>query len=176
MQFLEKGALSAARELIGYRLYCRQPDGTLVGGMIVETEAYTQDDVASHSYKGETARTKTMFGPAGHVYVYFTYGIHYCMNIVAGHQGRGEGVLIRALELDKGRETARQRRKRPDSELTDGPAKVCQALGVTLSDNGQPLGGDRFILRPPVRQVATKATERIGISRGKELLWRFIIQ
>jgi DNA-3-methyladenine glycosylase len=148
----------------------------LVGGVITETEAYTEDDAASHSYKGETPRSKVMFGPAGHVYVYFTYGMHYCLNIVTGKPSSGEAVLIRALVLDKGLGIARRRRNRPDSELTDGPAKVCQALGVGLADNGEPIDGGRFVLLPPLRSYAITVTKRIGISRGKEALWRFVIQ
>jgi DNA-3-methyladenine glycosylase len=176
LTFLENSAVTVARILIGWRLYCVQSDGSVVGGIITETEAYNQNDAASHSYRGETPRTKVMFGPAGHVYVYFTYGMHYCMNIVTGPEERGEAVLIRSLQLDKGIAIARERRQRPDSELTDGPAKICQALGVGRGDNGKSVNGERFKLEPPLREYSIVATERIGIREAKERLWRFIIQ
>lgn len=174
---LEAGAVSAARQLIGWRLYSQEADG-LVGGMIVETEAYTQQDAASHSYNGQTRRNQIMFGPAGYIYAYFTYGMHYCMNIVTGKQGDGEAVLIRALVPDKGLDTIRERRNnRPDSELTNGPAKVCQALNITRDDNGVKLGEGRFVLLPPDNtKLDIIATRRIGISREKDRLWRFITE
>jgi len=174
LEFLEAGAVKAARELIGWRLYAEQADGSLVGGTIIETEAYHMDDAASHSYKGQTERTKVMFGPAGYLYVYFTYGMHYCLNIVTGHEGIGEAVLIRALELDQGVDLARERRHRPDNELTDGPAKVCQALGVNLSDYGLRINRSRIKLLPPTKKYKTKATPRIGITKDKDRLWRFV--
>jgi DNA-3-methyladenine glycosylase len=173
--FLSGDAVETATRLLGWRLYVVQPDGTEVGGEIIETEAYRGDDAASHSYKGETPRTKTMFGPAGHIYVYFTYGMHYCMNIVTGPVGSGEAVLIRALALDRGIEYAREQRgRRRDEELANGPAKVCQALGVTLADDGRALDGARFRLDPPLRKIRYEKTPRIGISRDKDRLWRFI--
>ena len=166
--------MKAARELIGWRLYAEQLDGSLVGGAIVETEAYHMKDAASHSYKGKTERTRAMFGPSGHLYVYFTYGMHYCLNIVTGKEGIGEGVLIRALELDSGLDIARARRRRPDSELTDGPAKICQALGVTMADYGLKINSSRIRLLPPLKKYKTKATPRIGITKDKDRLWRFV--
>lgn len=173
LHFLEEGAVKAARDLIGWRLYAEQPDGTLVGGVILETEAYTMEDAASHSYKGETARTKVMFGPSGHLYVYFTYGMHYCLNIVTGEKGVGEAVLVRALKIDEGVDVARQRRNRPDAELANGPAKICQALGVNLADNGQELNGSRMKLLPPLKKYKIETTMRIGITKDKDRPWRF---
>jgi len=171
---LEEGAVSAARQLIGWHLYT--VDGSSrVGGAIIEAEAYTQEDAASHSYRGRTPRTEIMFGPAGYVYVYFSYGMHWCMNIVTGQNGRGEAVLIRAIEPDEGIEIMRKRRNnRPDSELTDGPAKVCQALGVTGVDSGVRLNDGKFLLLPPRSTYEVKATERIGISKDTHRLWRFV--
>ena len=170
LEFLEAGALSAARELIGWQLFV---DG--VGGTIVETEAYTQEDAASHSFNGQTPRNSIMFGPAGHVYVYFTYGMHWCMNIVTGKEGQGEAVLIRAILPEVGVELIRKRRgNKPDAQLTNGPAKVCQALGISSADNGLSIDGERFHLKPPVKSFEIEAKLRIGISKDKDRLWRFV--
>lgn len=172
---LSEDAVTVARELIGARLYTVAPNGDKVGGIIVETEAYNQDDAASHSYKGKTPRTEVMFGSAGHVYVYFTYGMHWCMNIVTGRLGRGEAVLIRAIEPDKGIEIMRKRRNnRPDHELANGPAKVCQALGVTGKNNGEKVNNGHILLLPKTQEHQVQATERIGISKDTQRLWRFI--
>jgi len=172
---LTKDAVSTAKRLIGYRLYTVEPNGTKIGGTIIETEAYNQDDAASHSYKGKTPRTEVMFGPAGHIYVYFTYGMHWCMNIVVGEEGRGEAVLIRALIPDSGVDIIRKRRKnKPDHELTNGPAKVCQALAVTGIDNGAKINNSRFLILPPLQQLTYEATERIGITKDTHRLWRFV--
>lgn len=172
---LGQDAVTVARELIGARLYVTTSAGEKVGGMIVETEAYNQDDAASHSYKGQTPRTEVMFGPAGRLYVYFTYGMHWCMNIVAGQSGRGEAVLIRAIEPDSGVVIMRKRRgDRPDHELTNGPAKLCQALGITGQNNGEKVNNGHIILLPRDQKHRTEATERIGISRDTHRLWRFI--
>lgn len=176
-ELLAKGSVSAARGLIGWRLYSVEPDGTKVGGAIVETEAYSQEDAASHSYRGQTPRTEIMFGPAGHVYIYFTYGMHWCMNIVTGEAGHGQGVLLRAIEPDAGIDTIRKRRNgRPDHELTDGPAKLCQALAVTGADAGAKVNDSRFVLLPPLRKYKVQATERIGITKDTHRLWRFVAQ
>lgn len=176
-EFLAKDAVLAAQQLIGSRLYTVGPNAVKVGGVIVETEAYNQDDAASHSYKGKTPRTEVMFGPAGHVYVYFTYGMHWCMNIVVGEEGRGEAVLIRAIQPDSGLEIIQKRRNnKPDHELTNGPAKVCQALAVTGVDNGARLNESRFLLLPPKKKLEYKATERIGITKDTHRLWRFVAE
>lgn len=172
---LESGAVSAARALIGWRLYAKEPDGTLTGGTIIETEAYTQEDAASHSYRGQTPRTEVMFGPAGGIYIYFTYGMHWCMNIVTGKPGHGEAVLLRALSPDKGIAVMSSRRgKSPESKLTDGPAKLCQALNITGEDNGSVLGKSRIIIECPLEKLKVHATKRIGIKNNTHRLWRFI--
>jgi DNA-3-methyladenine glycosylase len=172
---LTQSAVTVAQNLLGHRLYTVAPDGTKVGGEIIETEAYNQDDAASHSYRGKTPRTEVMFGPAGHMYVYFTYGMHWCMNIVTGEEERGEAVLIRAIQPDEGIEIMRKRRNnRPNDELTNGPAKVCQALDVTGKDNGVKLNEGRFILLPPTEKLDYIATERIGITKDTHRLWRFV--
>jgi len=173
---LEQGAVAAASDLIGWRLYVREADGTLTGGTIIETEAYTQEDAASHSSRGRTPRTDIMFGPAGHIYVYFTYGMHWCMNIVTGHEGYGEAVLIRALRPDSGLDYMRARRgNQPDSQLTSGPAKLCQALAVSGYDKGAALNHGRFALLPPDQpRPKVQATKRIGITKDTHRLWRFV--
>lgn len=118
-----------------------------------------------------------MFRVAGHIYVYFTYGMHWCMNIVTGPLGSGEAVLIRALQPDKGLTLIRTRRgDKPDNELTNGPAKLCQALGVNGRDNGTFIDGDRFVLLPPRTKLRTKATPRIGIRHDTYRLWRFVVE
>lgn len=172
---LKQGAVKAAEGLIGWRFYRTQPDGSKVGGTIIETEAYTQEDAASHSYRGKTPRTEIMFGPAGYLYVYFTYGMHWCVNIVTGVDDHGEAVLLRAIEPDAGLELIRKRRNyRPDRELTNGPAKFCQALGITGQDNGQRLNMGEFELLKPTSDYRTHATPRIGISQDTHRLWRFV--
>ncbi len=142
-------ALRAAPNLLGWVLVHDSRDGT-TAGIIVETEAYTAHDAASHSYRGKTARTEVMFGPAGHLYVYFTYGMHYCINVVTGAEGNGEAVLIRALEPIEGLELMKQRRGQTDElQLTNGPAKLTQAMGIAKPNNGEfLLGNGRLHLKP----------------------------
>lgn len=142
---LETTAL--ARRLLSYGLYVVNPDGSRCGGVIVETEAYLADDEASHSYRGRTARNASMFLPAGHVYVYRSYGIHWCVNVVTAAEGIGEAVLLRALEPRRNVEKMHQRRGIPvpppggrlDRRLTNGPGKLCQALGICAAFDGCPL-------------------------------------
>ena len=171
-----QGAVAAAKGLIGWRLYVQEIDGGQTGGIIVETEAYTQEDAASHSYRGRTPRTDIMFGPAGHVYVYFTYGMHWCMNIVTGPEGHGEAVLIRAMRPENGLKHMQKRRgNKPESQLADGPAKLCQALAITGADNGAAVNDSRIFLLPPEQAPPeVLATERIGITKDTHRLWRFV--
>lgn len=156
----------------------RQIDGHLLRAKIVETEAYDQTDVASHSYKGRTQRTEVMFGPSGYLYVYFTYGMHYCCNVVVGEKDYGAAVLIRAVEPLDGIEFMEERRGRGGVEVTNGPAKVCQALSIDRLFNGHNLrsGELRLIPSSPIAQSSIIQTTRIGISHGKEVPWRFYLK
>jgi DNA-3-methyladenine glycosylase len=148
-------------------------------GRIVETEAYDQSDAASHSYKGRTPRVDVMFGPPGHLYVYFTYGMHYCGNIVTGSEGHGSGVLIRAIEPLQGLEIMEQNRGGKNGiELTNGPAKFCQAYRIDRSWNGHDLTKKPLVLDllPPLPQETIVQTTRIGITQAKDVPWRFYIK
>lgn len=177
-QMLAVPAADAARRLLGCVLE-RELDGKIVRVKIVETEAYDQTDAASHSYKGRTPRTDIMFGPAGFLYVYFTYGMHYCCNIVTGHDGEGAAVLIRAVEPLEGLDALQQRRPgRSGVELTNGPAKLCQALAIDKRMNGHDLTESPLTLRLrlPLPASAVQVTPRIGISQAKDVPWRFYIK
>lgn len=166
--------IEVAKRLLGCELE-RILGGKLLRVRIVETEAYDQTDAASHSFNGQTQRTDVMFGPAGHLYVYFTYGMHYCCNVVVGPEGYGAAVLIRAVEPLEGLETMEKYRGRGGTELTNGPAKLCQALGIDKKMNGHDLAEAPFRLTMqdelPKERIAT--TTRIGISKAKHEPWRF---
>lgn len=174
--FLDSRASEAAPRLLGCELV-RTYEGKELRVKIVETEAYDQTDVASHSYKGMTERTRVMFGSSGHLYVYFTYGMHYCCNIVVGGDGVGAAVLLRAVEPIEGSEVMEGLRNKRGYELTNGPAKVCQALAIGKALNGHDLrsGQLQLILRPPVEDAFITQTTRIGISKGKDVPWRFYL-
>ncbi len=178
LDWLSEPAEVVAPQLLGCILE-RELDGQLLRGRIVETEAYSQSDAASHSYRGRTPRTDVMFGPAGHLYVYFTYGMHYCCNIVAGPDGQGAAVLIRALEPLDGLEVMRHRRRGlDDRQLTNGPAKLCQAFDINKTWNGHDLSQAplRLIRQPAVPQDQIVQTTRVGISRAKDVPWRFYLK
>lgn len=146
-------------------------------GKIVETESYDQTDEASHSFRGITPRTKIMFGPAGFAYVYFTYGMHHCFNIVTGKIGEGSAVLIRALEPIEGLDAMSVNRKTESKQLTNGPAKLCQALQIDRSYNGHNLSTPPLyiISEPPIASSKITKTTRVGISKDTHRLWRFYI-
>jgi len=149
--------------------------GVRTTGRIVETEAYTADDPASHSFRGRTARNEVMFGPAGHLYVYLSYGIHCCANVVTGAEGDGQAVLIRAVEPFDGAEQMFERRGR--HPLADGPGKLCQALGIGLADNGTDLDSHASAIRifddgtPPPADPTVGP--RVGITKAVDVPWRF---
>lgn len=158
-----------ARALVGVRLFV---DG--VGGLIVETEAYDGMDAASHSFRGETARNASMFGPPGIAYVYRSYGLHWCLNLVCRESGQGAAVLIRALEPLSGIATMRRRRGRDDPKLLcAGPGRLAQALGIDGRHDGLSLGRSPFALLPAERRRPIFCSARIGIAQAKDVPWRF---
>jgi DNA-3-methyladenine glycosylase len=165
----DDSSLQVARALIGTVLLV---DG--VGGVIVETEAYDRDDPASHSHGGPRPRNASMFGPAGHAYVYRSYGIHWCLNFVCREAGHGAGVLIRALEPTNGLAQMRRRRGLDDERLLcAGPGRVGQALGITPTHDGLPLDRPPFELRPAAKKPRIVTGRRIGISKAQDMPWRF---
>lgn len=177
---MEQGALKVAPYLLGMKLSTRL-DGRVTSGIIVEVEAYeAKGDEASHTFRGETKRNKIMFGAAGLCYVYFTYGMHYCVNVVTGKQGVGSAVLIRAIEPIQGEKIMLNRRKRVEgTRITNGPAKLTQALGIDKELLGEDLLSSKRIWLEPFRKVTKSEitrSARIGISKAKELEWRFYIK
>ncbi|MCE9605653.1 MAG: DNA-3-methyladenine glycosylase [Planctomycetia bacterium] len=158
-----------ARRLIGWKLLV---DGA--GGPIVETEAYDHEDPASHSFGGPTKRNASLFGPPGRIYVYRSYGIHWCLNFVCCEAGHGAGVLIRALEPTTRLDLMRSRRGVDDERrLCSGPGNVCQALGITHAHDGLSLDSAPFQLLPPQKRAPVVVGPRIGITKAIELPWRF---
>ncbi len=176
--WLQDDAEQVAPRLLGCKLHVIR-GGEELSGIIVETEAYDQTDAASHTYRGQTPRNSSMFGPAGRLYVYFTYGMHFCCNVVAGKDGFGSGVLIRAIEPVAGLEYMKRRRGgRSGHELTNGPGKTCQALGINREDNGHDLSRPPILLEAsqPLENSQIVRTTRIGISNDKHRPWRFYIK
>ena len=168
-EFFARTVHEVAPELIGATLLV---DG--VGGTIVEVEAYDQDDPASHGFRGLTARTASMFGPPGHAYVYRSYGIHWCLNLVCAEEGRSEAALVRALEPTAGVETMRERRGlEAERALCSGPGKLCQALGITRILDGLSLDEPPFELRARAAKPPLAVGRRIGITRAVEQPWRY---
>ncbi len=175
--FYLQPTVEVARALLGRWLVARADEGW-VGGRIVEAEAYTQDDPASHSYRGKTERNAAMFGPPGTAYVYLIYGMHECFNAVCQPEGVGEAVLIRALEPTVGLEQMFLRRGQVHwTQLCRGPGNLCRALGITRAFNGESLMTGRVQIwageSVPDSQVGV--SPRIGISQATERLWRFYL-
>jgi DNA-3-methyladenine glycosylase len=168
-EFFARSVHEVAPELIGATLLV---DG--VGGRIAEVEAYDQDDPASHGFRGPTARTASMFGPPGHAYVYRSYGVHWCLNLVCAEEGRSEAALVRALEPTHGLEAMRERRRLEAARaLCSGPGKLCQALGITRVLDGLPLDESPFELLARESEPPLVVGPRIGITRAVGQPWRY---
>ncbi len=168
--FFARDVNEVARELVGATLLV---DG--VGGTIVEVEAYDHDDPAAHGFRGRTARNASMFGPAGQAYVYRSYGIHWCLNLVCGGEGVPAAVLLRALEPTDGLERMRERRGLDEIRLLcSGPGRLCQALGVSREHDGLRLDRPPFEIHAPSEETVVTAARRIGITRAAELPWRYV--
>lgn len=172
--FYLQPTLKVAQQLIGKILY-RKVNGRVLSGKIVETEAYLKNDPACHASRGMTERNKVMFGEAGRAYVYFTYGMHHCFNIVTQKEGVAEAVLIRAVEPLEGIEIMRKNRKLPTAncELTNGPAKLCQAFGIDKRLNGVDMTKGDFVILDSKNKEKIKKATRIGITEYMGKLWRF---
>jgi DNA-3-methyladenine glycosylase len=167
--FFARSVHEVAPDLIGTILLV---DG--VGGTIVEVEAYDEEDPASHAFRGRTERNSAMFGPPGHAYVYRSYGVHWCLNLVCDVEGRAEAVLVRALEPTRGLHAMRARRGvREERALCSGPGKLCQALSVTGAHDGLPLDAPPFELRARETVPLVATGRRIGIGRAAERPWRY---
>lgn len=183
--FYLRPTLQVAKDLLGKHIVRIHRGKTLIG-KIVEVESYREDDPASHSFRGKTKRNEVMFGEGGYLYVYFTYGMHFCANVVTGPEGRGEAVLIRAVEPIEGVAVMRRnrgidasgRRGNGGMNLTNGPAKLCQAFGIGRKENGTDLLGDEIFIvdgeQFPSRMIGRSS--RIGIRKGVEKKWRFFVR
>jgi len=178
--FYARPSVEVARELLGRLLVRRLPDGTRLVGRIVEAEAYREDDPASHSYRGRTPRTDVMFGPPGHLYVYFTYGMHFCMNVVTGADGEGSAVLLRAAEPLEGlAEMARRRGTDIPRLLCAGPGRLCQAFGVAREHNGIDLvrgSAMRIEVGSPVPDHEVAIGPRVGVNVAVDRPWRYALR
>ncbi len=173
--FYGRDTALVARELLGKILVHNSADG-LTAGMIVETEAYVQGDPACHAYRGVTPRNRAMFGPPGRAYIYFTYGMHYCFNVVTASEGVGEAVLIRALEPLEGMDLMRRRRRRPRlQELCSGPARLVQAMGIDPGMYGHDLTREPLVVvrGDDIPEEGVVVTTRVGIREAAHLPLRF---
>ncbi|HWG56908.1 MAG TPA: DNA-3-methyladenine glycosylase [Gaiellaceae bacterium] len=168
--FFARSVHEVAPELVGATLLVDD-----VGGRIVEVEAYDATDPASHGFRGRTSRNAAMFGPPGHAYVYRSYGLHWCLNLVCEEEGSAAAVLVRAVEPTRGLEAMRERRGVADERLlASGPGRLCQALAVTREHDGLPLDEPPFELHPRVGAPQVAAGRRIGITRAADLPWRHV--
>jgi DNA-3-methyladenine glycosylase len=171
-QLLDGGVHDVARRILGWTLL---HDG--VGGRIVEVEAYSPEDPASHAYRGRTPRNGSMFGPAGTLYVYRSYGIHWCANVACEGEGVGAAVLLRALEPTHGLDEMRRRRGgAPDRTLCAGPGRLTEALDITIACDGLSVAEPPFTLVPPREPVEVATTPRVGITKAAELPWRYVVR
>lgn len=185
INFYNREVKSVAKSLLG-KIFARKIDDLLLSGRIIEVEAYDgKHDEASHSFIGMTKRNEVMFGKAGHLYVYFTYGMHFCPNVVTGKEGFGAAVLIRAIEPLEGIPSLAINRFNKENisqkeliNLCNGPAKICQAFDLKREQNGINLcGNEIFILdAPEIPTGKIVSTTRIGIKKSIDLLWRYYIK
>jgi len=167
--FFDRSVHEVAPDLIGATMLVNG-----VGGIIVEVEAYHHTEPAAHSYNGPTPRNQIMFGPPGYVYVYRSYGIHWCVNFVCEKAGSAAAVLIRALEPTHGLAAMRRRRHAVDPHaLCSGPGKLTEALGITIAHNTLPLDQAPFVLHARTEDVEIATGIRIGITKAVELPWRY---
>jgi DNA-3-methyladenine glycosylase len=167
--FFDRSVHEVAPDLIGATFLF---DGA--GGLIVEVEAYHHTDPAAHSFGGMTARNAVMFGPPGVAYVYRSYGIHWCVNVVCEAEGSASAVLIRALQPTQGVAAMRRRRGLEDERLLcSGPGRLCEALAITGAENGLPLNRQPFELRARAADVDIMTGRRIGITKAADLPWRY---
>ncbi|MBI3004534.1 MAG: DNA-3-methyladenine glycosylase [Ignavibacteriales bacterium] len=179
--FYLRPTIQVARELLG-KFLVRRLRGKLLIGKIVEVEAYRGVlDPASHAYRGKTKRNEVMFWEGGHLYVYFTYGMHFCANVVTRNEGIGEAVLLRAVEPVKGIGTMQRNRRKSRLEtkkLTSGPAKFCQAFGITQKENGTDLMGNTIFIAngEKIARSQIGSSTRIGINVAMEKKWRFFVK
>lgn len=178
-EFYARDTVKVARDLLG-KILVRRIKGTLVSGIITETEAYRQaDDPASHAHRGITERNKVMFGEVGLAYVYFTYGMHYCVNVVAKSRNHAAGaVLIRSITPHRGVNTMIKNRGIKDAKnLTNGPAKLAMALDITKKQYGEDMVSSKsiYITDGPKTDHGISAGPRVGISRGVDKMWNFRI-
>lgn len=185
--FFERNVLTVAEELLGkIFIYEDKNLDVNLSAKIVEVEAYNgKIDEASHSFKGITKRNEIMFNSGGFLYVYFTYGIHYCANIVTGKKGEGSAVLLRAMEPISGVEIFNKRRfnseivdKLKNNNLLNGPGKICQAFNINKNHNGLDITKNPIYIldKPKLSKDEIVQTKRIGIKKSVELPWRFYIK
>jgi len=167
--FFRRSVLEVAPDLIGATLLFDS-----AGGRIVEVEAYHHTDPAAHSFRGPTERNAVMFGPPGYVYVYRSYGIHWCLNLVCEPKGSASAVLIRAIEPTDGLAAMRRRRGMADERLLcSGPGRLCEALGITHADNGSALDAPPFALFARTGAVEVVVGPRIGLTKAVDTPWRY---
>lgn len=173
---LDRPVLEVARGLLGSSIVAERGD-TVLRARIVEAEAYSEDDPASHSYNGPTDRSAVMFGPPGFWYIYKCYGIHWMTNVVCGEPGHGEAVLIRAVEPVSGLDVMTRRRGMEGTDVTNGPGKLSEALGITEDDDRTEISRETGLyLEPgPLDEPVVEST-RIGIQEATERPWRFYLE
>lgn len=184
-EFYIRNLIPVARNLLG-KILVKKSGSKIISGKIVEVEAYHGDyDQASHAFKGKTKRNEVMFEIGGHLYVYFTYGAHFCANVVVGKKGKGIAVLIRAIEpidgidlMIKNRYGKKFSSDKEMNNLTNGPGKLCKAFDISNIHNGMNLTGNEiFILdQPKLKRKDIGVSKRIGITRSVDLQWRFFIK